>query len=172
VSEYEVGGGQHKQSPTNQDIVDALTLEGGGPVQTGVLAFRVCEVMGVDTTGITSPYTLRHHENWSFSGFLTRLRQMTASGVLVANTRQQWHDLSAGRLFPEIGNGTATAYALTSAAVLERGDASAPDWETALKAGMARLLREQKPLVQRYAREWLDAHGVSGGAAARGADRL
>lgn len=150
-------------SPTREVIEQALAALDGGPVTVGPLAFRVCEVMGVDTEGVNGSYELRSRMPWA--AFQTELRGMVSAGVLVVRSRQEWHDLTQGALFPEVGHGANRAYATLSVALgidaaVERRARSTrdPRRDRARQHAQARVLVENRATVERYVREWLEAH--------------
>lgn len=147
-------------SPTRDVIQEALLGLGGGPASVGPLAFSVCDLMKVDIAGVQGAYDLRRLISWG--RFRTELKQMTADGVLVSRTRLEWHDLTEGAVFPEVGHGTTPAYALASVAasldaaatraVRHTGNAHR---DLARQKAQARVLVERRADVERYMREWL-----------------
>lgn len=157
-------GGQRRElpSPSRELIEKALVSLDGGPVTVGPLAFRVCDLLEVDTEGVSGSYDLRSRLSWS--GLRTELKHMEAAGLVVARTRREWHDMTHGALFPDVGQGANRAYALTSVAgsseaALKRkargkGDARR---KQALQRAQARVLVEQWATVERYMRELLAA---------------
>ncbi|MEV6401182.1 hypothetical protein AB0M39_41485 [Streptomyces sp. NPDC051907] len=147
-------------SPTRETITEALAALDGGPVSVGPLAFRVCEVLGVDTSEASGSYDLRRIMSWS--GLEKELRHMTADGALVVRSQREWHDMTWGLLFPDVGRRTIQAYATGDAAAhiaaalggrtRRTEDARR---ELARRKARARVLLEHRALVDRYTRELL-----------------
>lgn len=157
------GPARELPAPTREVITEALAALDGGPVAVGPLAFAVCNVMGVDTSGITGSYRLRTLMSWS--KLLAELKRMTADGLLVVRTQREWRDMSAGALFTGIGSGTTQAYATASVAgtvdaahrVRLQGAARGRE-EFARRTAQARVLVENRTLVEKYMNEWLAAN--------------
>lgn len=163
------GRGTKLPCPSRAQIREALESLGGGPVETGPLAFRTCELMGLDTSVCPGSYELRQIFSWH--GFSRRLEAMRADGDLVARPLTEWQRLSGGKVFPRVVRGARLAYATTQAA---RHVASAAQGartpgsdglrELALRIARERVLRENAELVERYAQEWLDGRSGQKGA--------
>ncbi len=146
--------------PTAQDITRALADTGGGPVGVGPLAFAVCEVMGIDVSQVHGSYRLRSHFSWNV--YLTRLKELAASGQVVVRSRQQWHRLTDGALFARLGNPTVRAYAtqdvaraITEAMASPAADPDARLHDLALRVARQRVPDNNEPLIRQYAAQWL-----------------
>jgi hypothetical protein len=145
--------------PTQETIERAFELADGQPRTVGELAFKVCEVLGVDTTGCDA-YGLR--KVFPYQAYVTLLKRMVRDGDVVVHTRREWRELSRGVFFRD-GNPATQAYATADAArqiraALRAAGASDPRarWELALHMARQRVLREHADLVQRYASAWME----------------
>lgn len=149
--------------PTRETMEQAFALVDGQPRTAGELAFAVCEVLGVDTTGCGA-YDLR--SRFSYQSFRTLLERMVRDGEVVVHTRGEWREMTRGAYFPG-GPQQARAYATADvarqirAALRAAGD-SGPGarWELALHHARQRVLREHAEQVQRYASAWMEENGV------------
>lgn len=169
----DVGGPEAtRPAPSREDVRRALALADGGPVTVGPLGFCVAQVLGVDTEGCRGSYDLRRRMSWP--AYLSCLRRLTDAGEVVRKTRQDWHNLTGGAVFPDVGNSGTQAYATAETydvlmgvggLRMRGGSTEAATREMALHVARQRVLREHDALVQQYAAQWLEARADGGSGA-------
>lgn len=163
---YAQGGPAVGQVPTREAIEQAFTLADGEPKTVGELAFALCDVLGVDTEGVSGSYDLRRL--FPYQVYTTLLKRMVRDGEVVALARGEWNQMSRGALCAH-GNTATAAYATADAArqmraALRAAGPSDPKArrELALHLARQRVLREHAADVEAYASAWMKQDQAKG----------